>query len=300
MTTVPVLNPVETLTMSADGADSASGIATVKSFKPEGSLAAFRSLYQGPKDFDYNWTWLDKEPENVPEAAENEETAQYALITRMQNSQDSRKKFEIHSIIIQSSQLKEALAEILKGYPGVHCDLQRLEFEAPFRPFVHRWAKFDEYRQRKDIDTTTAEHLAILYNVLRDDLKDALKANEDYVQHGIINFEHLWTIFQPGDIIYSDSFEGAPSALKFRQGFYTKTDRGEEAYELTVEDIDYDGHHFGRRSHSILVNEFPGTVKIFDLKAFPLSFHPDEKQVREALIHRGERFEELAGSHYKE
>jgi hypothetical protein len=295
-----VSQATETPALAIQVKDSVDDSAPVRKFAPEGSLAAFRSLYQGPRDFNDRWTWLDKEPEDVPEAAENEETAQYALITRLQKAQDSRKKFDIHSIIIQSTPLKEALAEILKGYPGVHCDLRRLEFEAPFRPFVHRWAEFEEYRQREHINSTTAQHLTLLYDVLQDDLKDALQANEDYVQHGVVTYEHLWTIFKPGDIIYADSFEGAPAALKLIWAEYVMTmDRG-DAYQLNVEDIDYNGRDFYRRSRSVHIYKFSGTRKIANLDALPLSFHPDEKQVREVLTNRGERFEQLAGFHYKE
>lgn len=109
-----------------------------KHLAPEGTLCSTKNLYQGPLDRNKKLTWLDKEPSDVAEAAENEETAQHAFITRLQKAEDSRKKYEIHSIIIQSPYLKSALAEILDDYPDVHCGLTRLEFEAPFRPFVHR------------------------------------------------------------------------------------------------------------------------------------------------------------------
>ena len=66
--------------------------------------------------------------------------------------------------------MKEALAEILKDYPGVHCGLRRLEFEAPFSPFVHRWSELLEFRARKDLDKVTAEHIEPLYDVLYPDL----------------------------------------------------------------------------------------------------------------------------------
>lgn len=104
-----------------------------------GSVSEAKNIYKGPVDNDGNWTWSDKYPDGVEEAAENEETAKYAVVVRNQKSNDSRKKLEAHSIIVQSPQLKAALAEIMVDYPGVSCELSRLEFEAPFKPFVHRW-----------------------------------------------------------------------------------------------------------------------------------------------------------------
>lgn len=281
----------------ANGAEGTNG--STKALAPEGSLSSFKSLFQGPKDNDKKWTWLDKEPEDVVEAAENEETAQHAIITRLQKAQDSRKKFEIHSVIVQSPWLKEALSTILKGYPGVHCGLKRLVFEAPFEPFVHRWSNILEFRKRKDVDDITLEHLELLYNVLREELKDVIKTFEDYVQHGVVTYDHIWTIFQPGEVIYSDSHQGAPSALRFRSGKYVKTQCG-MAYQLTCEAIDWNGSHFGRSIQNINLWEFLGTTSILGLSAFPLSFHPHKEKVKEVLTQRGQKFEALAGCHYKE
>jgi hypothetical protein len=269
------------------------------SLAPEGSLTSCKSLYQGPPDKNNKWAWQDKEPADVAEAAENEETAQHALITRLQKATDSRKKYEMHSIIIQSPQLKEALADILQNYPGIHCGLKRLEFEAPFRPFVHRWPQLLQFREKEDIDAVTAEHIELLYNVLRAELKDVIKTLEDYVDHGIVTWEHIWTIYQPGSIIYSSSHNGAHAAYKLRSGAYVKTQCG-KAFQLTVEAIDWDGNHFGRSIEAIRIFEYLGTIRILGLKAFPLSFHPHKDQVEELLINRGKKFEELAGSHYKE
>jgi hypothetical protein len=172
-------------------------------------------------------------------------------------------------------------------------------FEAPFRPFVHRWADLLEYRKREDIDATTTEHLNLLYDVLQEELKDVIKTFEDYIQYGVVTYEHLWTIFQPGDIIYSDSHFGAPSAMVFRRGAYVKTQCG-MAYSLRAEVLDWDGRNFGRRALQILIFEYMGTTRITGLKAYPFSFHRDMEQVRESLIQRGKKFEQLAGSHYRE
>jgi hypothetical protein len=270
-----------------------------KDYAPEGTLSSTKSLYQGAKDGNDKWTWLDKEPENVPEAAENDETAQHAFITRLQKAEDSRRKYETHSIIIQSPHLKEALTEILQGYPGVHCGLRRLEFEAPFRPFVHRWPQLLAYRARKDVDAIAADHVELLYNMLREELKDVIRTLEDYVGHGIVTYEHIWALFQPGAKIYSGSTNGAHGAYRLRSGSYIETRCG-KFYQLKVEAIDWDGNHFGRSVQSIRIPEFQGTTPILGLLAFPLSFHPKLDQVEELLIARGKRFEQLAGSQYKE
>jgi hypothetical protein len=270
-----------------------------KHLAPEGTLCSSKNLYQGPTDSNEKFTWLDKEPSDVAEAAENEETAQHAFITRLQKAEDSRKKYETHSIIVQSPHLKTALAEIFDKYPGVHCGLTRLEFEAPFRPFVHRWPQLLEYKDRSDLDEATSQHIGLLYDVLREELKDVIKTFEDYVDHGVVTFEHIWTIYQPGSMIFSSSHNGTHGAYRLRAGQYVKTQCG-KAYQLAVEAIDWDGNRFGRSVEGIRVFEFLGTSSILGLKAFPLSFHPHKDEVERLLISRGQKFEKLAGSHYKE
>lgn len=102
-------------------------------------MSEAKNIYKGATDDDGNWTWVDKYPDDAEEAAENEETATFAVVVRNQKSNDSRKKLEAHSIVVQSPLIRAALTEIMDGYPGVACELSRLEFEAPFKPFVHRW-----------------------------------------------------------------------------------------------------------------------------------------------------------------
>ncbi|KAF2130042.1 P-loop containing nucleoside triphosphate hydrolase protein [Dothidotthia symphoricarpi CBS 119687] len=265
----------------------------------EGSLTSFKNLYQGPADNNKKWTWLDKEPEDVPDAAENEQTAQHAIITRLQKANDSRKKFELHSIIIQSPQLKDSLAEILQDYPGIHCGLRRLEFEAPFSPFVHRWSQLIEYKARKDLDETTAQHIELLYNVLRVELNDVITTLDDYVDHGIVDFDHVWTIFQPGSIIYSGSHHGTYGAYRLQSAKYMKTQCG-RVYSLSLEAVDFNGTVFGRSTTQFSIREFIGTVPITGLSAFPLSLHPKQDEVKELLVARGKKFEAVAGRHHKE
>ena len=264
---------------------------------PVGSVNGLKNLYQSNKDKDGKWTWTEKYPEDAEEAAENEETKKFAVIVRSVKSSDSRKKLEAHSIIIQSPWLKTALGEILSDYPGVACELKRLVFEAPFEPFVHRWAEFVAYTQRGDLDATTKEHLDTLHGILVYEIGDLLRAFEDYVQNGVITYEHMWMIFQPGGVILS-AHKGPLSAFEVDESEYMETQCG-KFLRLKADCVDYDGKNFGRVKERIDVSEFVGTKKISGLNAFPLAFYEDKKAILSQLIKRGMIFETLAGHHYK-
>jgi hypothetical protein len=262
-----------------------------------GSASTVKNLYKSKKDKDGEWTWTDKYPEDVEEAAENDKTRMYAVIVRNTKSNDSRKKLEAHSIIIQSPWLKEALGHILNDYPGVACELKRLVFEAPFQPFVHRWVEFTAYMQREDLDATTKEHLVILHDILKYEIGDQIAAFEDYVLNQKITYEHLWMIFQPGSVVLS-AHKGPLSAFELSETKYLETQCG-NFLRLKADCVDHGGKMFGRYTESIDVPEFLGTRDITSLNAFPWAFHEEKDAVRAALIKRGQSFEKLAGHHYK-
>ncbi|RFU28818.1 hypothetical protein B7463_g7523, partial [Scytalidium lignicola] len=263
---------------------------------PVGSISDIKSLYLGPEDSRGRAQWLDKYPTDVEEAAETEETQKYAVLARKKKCFDGRRKFDIDSIVVQSPSLKKVLGSVFEGYPGVTCELDRLEFDAPFAPFVHRWLNFTEARDVEK-DVKTKEHLDLLHGLLNEELKDTIKALEDCVVHGVTTYKHLWAIFQPGAVIYVRQF-GAPKALSFHHGDYEKTQCG-DAFNLRLEPISWDGSNFGRGNEFINIFSFTGTRPIKDLNACPLSFHPEKEAIKEILIARGEKFEKLAGHHYK-
>lgn len=166
-----------------------------KSSLPVGSVSEVKNIYKSAKDKDGDWTWVAKYPEDVEEPAENAVTDTYAVLVRNVKSQDGRKKLEAHSIVIQSPWLRRALADVvLKDYPGVACELDKLEFAAPFQPFVHRWSNLVEYMGRGDLEEKTKEHLGILHDILKYEIGDTIKAYEDYVLKGVISFQHLWLV----------------------------------------------------------------------------------------------------------
>ncbi|KAK4234813.1 mitochondrial sorting [Achaetomium macrosporum] len=265
---------------------------------PVGSVSEVKNIYKGASDDDGNWTWVDKYPDDVEEAAENEETATYAVVVRNQKSNDSRKKLEAHSIVVQSPLIRAALAEIMADYPGVACELTRLEFEAPFKPFVHRWAEFTKYLEKPDLDEKTKEHMKLLFDILNYEIGDNIKTFQDYVKNGVVSFKDLWMIFQPGNVVVS-AHGGPLSAFEMVETEYMANNCG-KFLQVRCDCVDYGGKEFGRYQEAINIPEFLGTKKITGLKVYPLHFHEEREVVAAKLVKRGEMFEKLAGHHYKQ
>lgn len=261
-----------------------------------GMIIDVKNLYQSKPDNRGKTTWVDKYPDDLEDVAENAESARYALLIRNSKCYDGRKKLQIDSIVVQSPLLKQVLGSILKEYPGITTTLDRLTFKAPFQAFIHRWKNLLEALEFEH-DPETKRHLELLHRILEVELRDDLKARDDFVLNGVITYSTLWMIFEPGTTVFTVK-DGQNCAAKFNNGSYQETQCGNR-YALGCQIVDWDGEYFGLGSSQFYVWEFEGTTKITNLSAYPLEYHPDLFEVKEALIQRGKAFEELSGYHYK-
>jgi hypothetical protein len=62
--------------------------------------------------------------------------------------------------------------------------------------------------------------------------------------------------------------------------------------------FDFDGKTFGKTSIELVIPKFRGTKRINTLPAFPLKYHPDEKQVKSHLVKCGRKFVSLIGTYH--
>ncbi|KPM35845.1 hypothetical protein AK830_g10721 [Neonectria ditissima] len=244
-------------------------------------------------------SWTDKYPDDLEEAAENEETQKYAIIIRKikPKEADSTKPLVIDSIIIQSPFLKRVLAKVFEGYKGVVIDVSRLKFHAPFECFVHRWDRFAAARSDASHDDITRQHIELLFKVMRDELGDIIQLRGDYFKNRAVSFEHVWTLFPPGCTVWG-SAKGKPIAVQFNTGYYVKTPCG-NVYRLQCKVIDWDGTIMGWADVNLQIGEFLGTVPFSELSCYPLEYHPRLDAAKALLLARGRRFEKLAGYRYK-
>lgn len=141
--------------------------------------------------------------------AEDAESEKWAIIVRhVKVYNDPKKVLSLHSIVIQSPLLKDLLAEVLSGYPGVTVNLKRLEFSGRFEPLIHRWAALkaaiEDLKSKTDDDSKKRlEHALLLHDLLAKEFKELIDQSVDMKEQGVMTYEHLWTLFQPGSHVYS-------------------------------------------------------------------------------------------------
>ncbi|TGO63714.1 hypothetical protein BCON_0011g00560 [Botryotinia convoluta] len=201
-------------------------------------------MYEVKQDRYGHITWSAKYPDDVEDAAENEETARYAILVRYRKSFNSRKKMEVGSIIIQSPLLKQVLNKVMKDYPGVTTSLRRLEFESPFNPFVHRWIQLLQAIDSEN-DEDTKAHTVLLQKTLQLELEDVIEARIDYIENKVVTYDHLWSIFQPGCILYKQIW-GRDPAVEFVYGIAIKDEKKGHLYRVYCRMVNWDSENHGR------------------------------------------------------
>lgn len=214
----------------------------------------------------------------------------------------------VHSIVIQSPLLKELLQDVLAGYPGVTVGLKRLEFSGRFEPIIHRWSLFnaaiDKLREQtgaEDADGKAAnklKHAELLHDLLSKEFKDTIDASTDLKSQGVMTYEHLWTLFQPGSFVFSKQ-QSQDRIFRLHSSKYGQDRNGNPVYWLTCQYTDYDGTRWGTNKLNVMIPAYEGTRPINNLPTLPFEFHNNKDEVKAKLIERGGKVEKYAGAHYR-
>lgn len=202
-----------------------------------GMKSGLKNLYSGKEDKKGRYQWQDTIPEDIGDPAESAETAKWALLVRnVKVYNDPRRVLAIHSIVVQSPLLKTLLASVLKNYPGVTVGLNRLEFTGKFEPLIHRWSELQDainaLGDKTEDDRTTKEHADLLMDILIKEFKSLIDTSQDMKSKKVMTYEHLWTLFQPGALVYARQ-DGQETAMTLVETKYGQDSKGQPCFWLT-------------------------------------------------------------------
>ncbi|KAL8787731.1 MAG: hypothetical protein Q9213_002051 [Squamulea squamosa] len=257
-----------------------------------GMIPEIKAFYPGEGD-----DFAGRYPLDFPDPEETDENARYALVIRYARCYDGRRNFTLSSIVVQSPLLKKVLGWVLKDYPRMAPELDRLELVCPFRPFVHRWQRLINALEWEQ-DPETKSHIQLFYDALKTELDLTLKTRNDFIDHKTITFNALWMIFSPGDIICT-TYHNREVCARFIDSVID-SGRHEDLYRLECEMIHSDGTSFGWGPHSFGIPEFAGLKKIYELPVYPLNFHRHVDKITRKLVNNGQAYERLFGFHHKQ
>lgn len=268
-----------------------------------GMKSGLKQLYSGKEDKKGRFQWQDKIPEDIGEAAENDETAKWALLVRnVKVYNDPTRVLSVHSIVVQSPLLKKLLITVLKGYPGVTVGLNRLEFSGRMEPLIHRWTELQEAISKlgdeEEDERTMKLHAGLLQEVLVKEFKSMIDTAQDMKSKRVMTYEHLWTLFQPGSTVFTRQ-DGQETAMTMLESRYGTDAKGAPCFWLTCKYVDWDGARFGTNKLNLSISVYSGTRSITALRVYPIAYHNEEAALRERLMARGTKAEELAGPNYR-
>lgn len=241
----------------------------------------------------------------------------------------------LHSLVVQSPFLRDLLKTVLDNYPGVVFGARRLEFSGNFEPLIHRFESLnnaidslagelatepstsekssdenpsDNSTVDESVDLTaephrkqrTLEHAGLLRNLLATDLRSSIESTNDMKSEGVVNFDDLWALFEPGHLVYT-RHNGQDRVFELVSGQFMRSVTSEESrfFLLTLKHVDFDGTRFGWTESTSKIPEFRSPVSITSLSAYPLRFHAASHTLIKDLVARASMFESLAGIHYR-
>lgn len=142
------------------------------------------------------------------------------------------------------------------------------------------------------------KHTQILRDLLFDEFQVLIESSRDMKAQGVMTYEALWTIFEPGTLVYARE-EGQDRVFNMLSSKYGVDKDDKPVFWLKFRFIDFDGTRFGWTVARISIAEFQGTCPIASLAAYPVEYHADEAALLEKLAHRGSVVESLVGTHYR-
>ncbi|KAH0352941.1 P-loop containing nucleoside triphosphate hydrolase protein, partial [Aureobasidium melanogenum] len=142
------------------------------------------------------------------------------------------------------------------------------------------------------------KHTQILRDLLFDEFQVLIESSRDMKAQGVMTYEALWTIFEPGTLVYARE-EGQDRVFNMLSSKYGVDKDDKPVFSLKIRFIDFDGTKFGWTVARINIPEFQGTCPIASLAAYPVEYHSDEANLLKTLIKRGSAVESLVGTHYR-
>ncbi|KAF3187224.1 hypothetical protein TWF225_004378 [Orbilia oligospora] len=262
-----------------------------------------RRDYENPEDKDGLYSHrtklyeLGKGPAAKRKKVEEVETEEFGNYTFRCIEQNSR--YTSGRILeIKSDPVKEALEKIIIGYPDISFSVQTPTLTFPLNElhiFSDKLNALAEEEEGKG--TELGHHLSVLMRFLNNEWAPFNKKVSYWTDVGLITYEYLWTLFQPGSYIYT-TINKKPRVLKL-DSFQYQSSCSSKWAQLYGTYIDYDGNMFGESSMDFTIPEFRGSRKILELQVFPLEKHPKKEALVKRLIDRGTKFVGLQGYHCK-
>ena len=189
------------------------------------------------------------------------------------------KKYSYSTIEIEDPNLKNLLKTTIRHYPGITLDGDVVLFTSPYVPLVHNWTKLEAACKPLEVDSTITrgnkEDLTLLLNCVRgtQELESYFKIRDTHLKAFVTSFEHQWSLFCPGNLVYATPFMNEPQVFKIQSIGEVPVKRDKQKWTVTCLSWDWNGTQLEPKSYKFKIERYENTRSIDSLICYPIEFH---------------------------
>ncbi len=196
--------------------------------------------------------------------------------------------FEGNAMRIESAYIQDVLSRIVKNYPGVTYETNRMVLEAPYAPLFHYLEEIIDHVKNDPREDSRPQDLDALLKCVTKEVGTMYDTIRGSLKSGYIAFDHVWSLFRPGARLLAKDMSGfgVPQmyvcvGVRSKRGSYSGpknhpvVDGQLLVWIVDVWSIVWDEamRMFTRGRESIAINKFRGSRSIHLLEVYPLRFH---------------------------
>lgn len=204
--------------------------------------------------------------------------------------------WEMHSTTVRSPFIRKVLAKAFENYPGIDAKLEDMTFRAPFHELFFRWSKFLELLEG-ETDEKVLEHCNLLIDTMKEILQPQIERASDLKKCGLVEFDYLWTLFEPGTEVYA-KIDDHHRLFIVDDSFTINGKYERKKFQVNCRFVDFDGSKLGFDTSKREIDVFRGVKPVTDLPFYPSDAHNNIVQIRRQLDVQGRKILAHCGVHF--
>jgi hypothetical protein len=216
---------------------------------------------------------------------------------------DKRNDLDTTTLRVNSPHLLRVFKDVVKQHPAVPADYDApFEMESPFEMLFHYYDELHAHAEKDELEDVSRMHLRLLLGFMKAEIGPSKALVDSMVAAGSISYAALWTIFKPGQLVYT-ILDKHPWVLRLEKTAYEESRAIGKYLEVHCTYLDYDGQRAGEARSMIRIRQKQNfaaehPAKITRLPVYPLEW-ADEEGLQKRLAERGAKFLTLSGIQIK-
>lgn len=195
---------------------------------------------------------------------------------------------------IQSEALRNAFAEIAYDLTTIRLSHDPIVIPEPYAELYYCRQRIVTYLQSTSNKTLRAE-LELLIEFQQNYMVDTVRTIEHFRRSGHIEFDWLWAIFPPGELVVIQNTSASASAIEWcavvRAFEVQMLDGGARRWAITVIHMGFNGSRFGNVETSFFFPSFAHNMLICQLPVYPIHFCKNQTELLQNALRRGKAYQ---------